>query len=492
MSPETNDRVLLLILLLTGSACESPQKPTALPPSAPSPPPVVKMAPSAPVIAPLPSVLPAPPAPPPIGVEDPFARPDPTVLRTLDAGWRGLRKKDYGEARAAFHAVVNARPDHTVARWQELRAAALDGDFGAVPSMWRELLARDFVGHARRLDTSKEMKPLRASAAWAELQAITREMQATYAAGLGRGLFFVARTRGHLGAKLEGDETKLELDQEAYHFDPTSRRIRRLSDTGGHVLAIHHDGERRQLIMLTAGTMKKTLAGEAFGKPEAVALSLDTLERTGPFAIDVDAASVDLCFSGKGEPIWSVLAAGATEPVTWTLDATRSTLVRAGEPCEPALAATVVSPSGVVHHRADPEGVALSDDGMQLTGVDADRPVRASRAIRPGSFGWSPGKKRFAYTGRLDRCDEKPDPNALYVWDAERKRSTRLTSAVSAYESEWLDDDRLAYEAGLGTRLKVHDFAADDTLTLDTPAGAGLFGLPTLACDRGQIQALAR
>src|SRR5262245_36613311 len=99
-----------------------------------------------------------------------------------------MRSKDYDEARAAFRVVVDAYPDYTAARFQELRAAALEGDFGAVPPLWRELLARDFVGYAGRLDQGKEMKPLRTTPQWKEIVAIRNEMRTAYAAGLGRGL----------------------------------------------------------------------------------------------------------------------------------------------------------------------------------------------------------------------------------------------------------------------------------------------------------------
>src|SRR5437762_189840 len=103
MSPETKNRLLVFSLILTAAACEPPAPgPTGPPAPAPLPPPVVGMAPSAPTIVP----MPAAPAPPPIGLQDPFARPGATAARALETGWRAMRKKDYDEARAAFHAVV--------------------------------------------------------------------------------------------------------------------------------------------------------------------------------------------------------------------------------------------------------------------------------------------------------------------------------------------------------------------------------------------------
>ena len=211
--------------------------------------------------------------------------------------------------------------------------------------------------------------------------------------------------------------------------------------------------------------------------------------------------SVDLCFSGKGEPVWAVSTASG-EPKALTLDATGGALVPVEEVCEDTVAVTTVSPTGIEHRRPDPEGVALSEDGLQLTGVDEDVPVRASSVIRPGSYGWSPGKRRFVYTGTVDRCiaaaklnqNEKPAPSAVFVWDAEGKRAARVSSAVSGYETQWLDDDHLAVEAGLdrAAKLVIHDFSPGGApVTIKTPAGAGLFGIPALGCTEAEVHAMA-
>jgi hypothetical protein len=135
--------------------------------------------------------------------------------------------------------------------------------------------------------------------------------------------------------------------------------------------------------------------------------------------------------------------------------------------------------------------VALSEDGLQLSGVDGLRPLRAREVIRPGSFSWSPGRTRFVYTGSIDPC--APSPNSLFVWDAGRKKASRVTAAVGSYETQWLDDDCLAYESGAdrAPRLTIHHFGGVERITLETPAGAGLFGMTTLPCAGKEIHALA-
>jgi hypothetical protein len=449
-----------------------------------------------------------PKAPPKVGMEDPFVRMNSAAIKTLDSGWKALRKKKYSEARAAFQAVVAAYPDKPAARFQELRAAALEGDFRAVPGLWRELLARDFVGYAKRLDNGKEMAPLRASPQWAELEAITAEVGIAYAAGLGRGVLFVARTHVDGPPKFAWDgiagNAKLDLNQEVYHFDPESKRIRRLSDSGGQVVAVHRDGDKREVMLLLARALKRLegVEGTAFSRPEAALLSLDTLEQTAPLAIDADATAVDLCWSAKGEPVWTISTAGSVVARSLTPDATAAALVPVEEPCGVEVATTIADPKGVEHRRAEPEGVALSNDGLQLTGIDDGKPLRASQAIRPGSFSWSPGKKRFVYTGKLDRCtagdatdaEGKPLRNSLYVWDTERKKTVRVKSARASYETLWLDDDHLAFESGAAhaPTLTIHDFADGASITLKTPAGAALFGMPALPCEEILTHAFVR
>ena len=138
---------------------------------------------------------------------------------------------------------------------------------------------------------------------------------------------------------------------------------------------------------------------------------------------------------------------------------------------------------------------------MQLGGIDGERLVRANQTIRAGSLSWSPGKKRFAYTGVADRCKvvesiaagtAKLAPNGVFVWDMDEKKAKRVKAAMARYETQWLDDDRLAFETGQGdsARVAIHDFSSDGgPVTLDVPATA-LHGLPALPCPDSQAQAL--
>ena len=498
------ERLLVASLIFGVAACEDVPRPRTAAPPVTAPESLAPTPPAEPAAIKTPETTPSVPSKPLIGMEDPFKLMNTGGARTLNQAWTAARRKEYAEARTGFAAVVAAYPDKPAARFAELRMAVLTGDLEAVPAMWKELLARDYLGYARRLDRDKEMAPLRRSPQWSRIQAITAEMKQAYLQGFGQGAFFVARIRDagrpEFAPDLDGRGSlaKLDLDQEAYHLDPDGGRIRRVSDSGGRVLAIHHDEERRHLMMLTAGKLKKAEGKLTFERPGATVLSLETLEQLGPLPIEGDAAAVELCVSSQGEPLWVTTSAGKP-PRTITFDATGTALVGAEQGCGSDLAITQVRPSGVTHLRPSPEGVALSGDQLQLTGVDEELPVRATSAIRPGSFGWSPGKKRFIYMdgAEVNRCQAvgpEPEalPSALYVWDGGRKRSRRLRIGPVAFAAKWLDDDRVVYEVGKGLmkKLTIHDLAGGPVLTLETPAGVGLFGLPAINCAEGEHHAL--
>ena len=141
-------------------------------------------------------------------MDDPFARLNGDAAKSLKAGYKAMQAKKYDEARAAFAAVVSAAPDYSPARMQEIKAATLGGHVPDVPALWKELLARDFVAFAGRLDKPKELAPLRAGPEWARIKALEASIKPAYAADLGKGLFFIARGRdlAHEAGRRRDDE----------------------------------------------------------------------------------------------------------------------------------------------------------------------------------------------------------------------------------------------------------------------------------------------
>jgi hypothetical protein len=431
-----------------------------------------------------------------VGMEDPFARPNAEAARALNAGYRALRARKYDEARAAFASVVRAAPDHTAARFQEVRAAILGNHFGDVPDLWKELLARDFVAYAGRLARPKEFVALRAAPEWARVQALEGGVRPAYAADLGRGLFFVARTRDpgppHFGAD---GEAKLELSQEVYHYDPTSGRYRRLTETGGHVWAIGLSPDRKLLTFLVTPRLTQEAAtGKTdFTEPQGGMVDLATLETVGPFKLPGPAHAVTLGFSANGEPLWR------TDSGAYTFDATRTALVPIAQADSPAQAAadpaggaphtTRATPESVSHLGAPLAGAQRSDDGRAVILDGGDKPLRAAREIAPESLAWSPGKKRLVYAGVLDACKVlaaggKGDKNELFLWDTDKKLAVRVASAISAFATHWLDEDHLVYEGGVGKdgKLHVYEVPTRKDTVLKPRYGAGLYGYPSLAC----------
>ena len=92
-------------------------------------------------------------------MEDPFARLTGDAAKSLKAGYKAMQAKKYDEARTAFAAVVSAAPDYSPARMQEIKAAVLGGHTADVPALWKDLLGRDFVAYAGRLDKPREFGP---------------------------------------------------------------------------------------------------------------------------------------------------------------------------------------------------------------------------------------------------------------------------------------------------------------------------------------------
>jgi hypothetical protein len=63
-----------------------------------------------------------------------------------------------------------------------------------------------------------------------------------------------------------------------------------------------------------------------------------------------------------------------------------------------------------------------------------------------------------------------------------------VAAAISSFETLWLNDDQLVYEGGVGKsgQLHLYAFATHADSTLQTRHGAGLYGVPTLACEQAE------
>ncbi|HLK89539.1 MAG TPA: hypothetical protein VKZ18_06580 [Polyangia bacterium] len=453
----------------------------AAPPPAPAPAPAVR-APAEPL--------------PPVGMADPFARLTGDGVKSLNAGYKAMRAKDYDAARTAFAAVVAAFPDYSPARMQELKAAALGGHTADVPALWKELLARDFVASVGRLDKPKELAPLRAAPEWSRLEALEASVRPAYAAGLGQGILFVGRERDP-GVKGDEDMAKLDLHQEVYSVDPALARYRRLTDTDGHVYAFSVAPGNKALSFLVVTTFAAPTGATEFLDPNVSSIDLATLETTGPLPLGppgTRAATIVLGWSGQGEPVWIVRPGNGGAEASYALDATRTAVVSV--PVSGAIPTnrTVASPAAVVTEGETAAGVTLSDDRKSLqiaaaqTGAE-DRTLRATRPLAPDAPRWSPSGQRLVYAGAYDDCaataaGSRVDKNELYLWEKGAKAAARIATAPSALRARWLDDTRLAYQAGIGKQSRIHvlDVMTKSDATLKPRAGAAFVGFGTLFC----------
>jgi hypothetical protein len=439
-----------------------------------------------------------------VGMDDPFARLTADTAKALNAGYAALRAKKLDEARAAFATVIAAQPDQTTARFQQVRATVLAGQLADVPALWAELLVRDFVGYVGRLDKSKDMAPLRASPEWERVRAVETAARAAYAAGLSEGAFFVARTHATPASVPDAaGNVKLATTQEVFAYDLRSGRYRRLSETGGRVFALHVSADHKTLAYLVTPALGRLPDGASgFRDPQAAMINLTTLETTGPAAFGAAgflASELGVCPSASGETIWSATAAGGGS-ASYAFDSTGAALVAVtGQTCAPD-SGIEASPEGVRRLRPEDKQARLSDAGDLLEIDGTPKPIRLARKVNPTSITWSPGGKRMVYAGLLDSCGPsgahgaappaaaaaaKPVArNDLYLWDAEKKRPSRITSAVSHFESAWLDDGHVLYEGGVGgaAKLFVYDVATASSTPLKVRAGGGLYGYPTIAC----------
>ena len=438
----------------------------------------------------------ASPALQPIGMSDPFARLSADGAKQLQAGYKLLRSKKYDDAATAFRAVLQSSPDYTQAGWQLVRALVLGGKFTDVPAAFEPLLAKDFVAYADRLDAGKEAAAFRNAPEYQKIAALKDRYRAAYAKDLDKGFFFVARTRAAEEPKVDGasNEAPLDLKQEVFHYELQSQRYRRLTETGGQAFAISRSPDGKKLVFVAVGKIYRSTGGGAdqFVDPKLGVIALDTLETIGPFKAQGRWDQVSLAVNSGGDPVFSLFTADGTVE-SWTFDTAKTGLAKlTGDAAVPAGGETRAWPGQVLHVPGkNVEGVKISDGANSFT-LDAGGTVTAARPLAQSSLDWSPSKARLTYAGKLDACKILKgggnDKNELYVYDVAKKSAQRIAAAISTFETLWLDDDHLVYEGGVGKdgRLHVYAFVAHADTTLPTRHGAGLYGVPTLACEQAE------
>jgi hypothetical protein len=430
-----------------------------------------------------------------IGMVDPFTPPKNDAAKLVETGYIALRQKKAPVAVAALQNVVNDTPDWTAARWGLVRALVMGERWDDALKEWEELLARDFGGYAGKLDKGKEFEKLRAQPLWPKFGEVQERYRAAYARGLDKGFFFVARTRSAVEPQFAAGttETALALKQEIFHYDPDGKRFRRVVDSDGRAFAISRAPDGKSLLVLMAPKLHRENGVDSFVDPRVGTIDLTTLAMVGPFANKGRYDQVGLGTNRAGQPMFTfVVTSGAS--AAYTIDTARTGLAQLqGDGVIPEGGETRAWPNQVAHFddKAVP-GVKIEDGATQFLVDGVAGPVMAARPLASSSLTWSPGKTRLTYAGKLDACKilkgESKDKNELYVYDKTKHTAQRIAAAISPFETLWLDDDRLVYEGGVGKDGKIHlyTFSTHADEALGTRHGAGLYGVPTLACEQAE------
>jgi hypothetical protein len=441
----------------------------------------------------------------PVGSPDPFATLPSEASKLFATANNALKMKKAQPAVAALQNVVDQAPEYTPGRWTLIRALVMLGRFDDVVSAFEPLIARDYVGYADKLDKGAAYAPLRAAPQWAKIEELKTRYRAAYAAGLESGFFFVARMRSagetrwsgsksDAGAPTAG-EGALDLRQEVFHYDPTTKRYRRMTDSDGRAFAINRAPDGKTLSFLGAGKLMRENGVDAFKDPRLGSLELATLTVIGPFADKGSFDQVGLGMNRSGQPMFTLIVRSGAS-AAFTFDTARTGLAPlTGDAVIPQGGETRAWPSQVAHFedKAVP-GVKIEDGATQFLIDGVAEPVIAARPIAQSSLAWSPGGTKLTYAGKLDACKilkqsgKEKEKNELYVYDKQKHAAQRIAAAVSHFETLWLDDDRLVYEGGVGKdgRIHIYTFSTHSDEALATRHGAGLYGVPTLACEQAE------
>ena len=433
-----------------------------------------------------------------VGMADPFAPPKNDAAKLWETGSIALRQKKAPVAIAALQNVVTDAPDYTPARWSLVRALILGERYDDALKQWEELVARDWVGAAGKLDKGKEFEKLRASPLWPKFGEVQERYRAPYAKGLDKGFFFVARTRSAVEPQFAAGATEapLSLRQEIFHYDPDGKRFRRITDSDGHAFALDRAPDGKSVSFLLAPRLHRENGVDSFVDPRVGSVDLATLAVVGPFTNKGRYDQVGLGTNRAGQPMFTfIVTSGAN--AAYTFDTAHTGLAALqGDSVIPAGGETRAWPNQVAHFEDKTvSGVKMEDGATQFLVEGVDQPVIAARPLAQSSLTWSPGKTRLTYAGKLDACkilkgesQGKDDKNELYVYDKQKHTAQRIAAAVSSFATLWLDDDRLVYEGGVGKDGKIHiyTFSTHADEALPTRHGAGLYGVPTLACEQAE------
>ncbi len=445
----------------------------------------------------------------PFGVLDPTPRLSAEAGKSLQAAWKAYKGKAWGDAHKEFGAVIAASPDYVSARWALVRSLVQAGTFGEVPAAFEALIARDFLGYWKKLDEGKEFAALRAAPEWSQIGALKARYSEAFQKGFQSGLFVVVAGRAAKEPTWSKDVAELSQNQEAYHYDLETKRFSRVTDTGGHVQAILASKDLKSVAFLVAEKVVRIREGgaESFIDPKIGVTDLDEMTTVGP-APHKGAAERVVLLQTK-DLSWHFGFRVEGKDRFYAFDTAKTGLTELDiDPEAVFVGKTTAAPRELTHLSPVEEGSVEVKSDKEFLVTGSPKRIVATRSLAAGSFAWSPKKNRIAYAGVLDACalaaasapkdpkaKKKPaaDPtegkNELFVFDKTKDSAQRISQGASHYTARWIDDDKLAFEEGLGAAARVVIYSINDhaPTSLPTRFGAGLYGLPVAQCKTAEL-----
>lgn len=443
----------------------------------------------------------------PFGVLDPTPRLSSEAGKSLEAAWKAYKAKSWSDAQQHFTAVVTAAPDYLPARWALVRTLAQGGQFGELPAAFEALIARDFLNYWKKLDDGKEFTALRAAPEWSKIGALKARYSDAFQKGFVTGIYVVLASKAQKDLAWNKDVAELHQNQEAYHYDPESKRFTRVTDTGGHVQAILPSKDGKAVAFLVADKLVRISEGrEAYVEPKIGVVDLDDLSTIGPAPLK---ASTELVVLMQAKDLsWHFGFRTEGKDKYYAFDTAKTGLTELDIDAEAVFVGkTASSPKELLYTAPVQEGTVEIKSDKQFLVQGSPQVIVAARPIAAASFAWSPKKSRVAYAGVLDACalaeakeaakdpkkKAKVDPdkgkNELFVFDKQKGAAQRLAQGVSSYRVIWFDDDKVVFDEGIGASAKVIVYSINDhaPTPLPTRFGAGLFGLPIASCKQAEL-----
>ena len=237
------------------------------------------------------------PAPGP-GSLDPFRPPAPKAVELNAAGKIPYRQGKWDEARAQYHAALEADPEFLAPELNIACSFVREERFAEATTEVKGLLERAYVPWAREILDAADLGALKTRPEEKEIQRAMAASAARWGEGLAESVLFVARQRPPLHVPDGPGVFILNPHQEVWAFTPRTRRYRQLTTEDGHVVALARSPDGRRIAYVTAEKLVRgARAGDVALRGVAVhELALGTLAVEGAARIDEDVRRLDVVF----------------------------------------------------------------------------------------------------------------------------------------------------------------------------------------------------